>query len=323
MKRLEFSVPESLRGSRLDQALATWLPAELGREFSKSSVRKLIVAGAVYLNGKRVRIASKPLLPGAKLQVYLDEQKLKTPARVEFKLTPERVLFVDDAIIIVDKPAGVPTQPTLDDARSNLYREVQRYCEATWGAGAYVGLHHRLDRDTSGVILFTRDKAANSSIADQFASHTLQKTYVALCVDTRMGSARGRDPGRWVLKNHLKKSKGTSKRPAKMSGVKSGGDYAETSFHCLRALKLGDARVYLIEAQPRTGRMHQIRVHLAEHGLPILGDRLYGAPAQPAVPRILLHAARLEFAHPLKGERMAIESPVPKDFAEIIEGASP
>jgi 23S rRNA pseudouridine1911/1915/1917 synthase len=305
MKKLSLKATEAHRGMRLDHVLAEWLPTALGRPVSRALARKLIVAGAVYLNGKRVRIASKELLAGAKVEAWIDEAKLESggPARDRaFTLGPERVLFEDEWLIVVDKPPGLPTQPTLDEARDNLFAAVKRFLAAR-APHPYVALHHRLDRDTSGVIALAKHVDANAGLARAFAGREARKTYVAL-------TGPGREPPREV-RDFLGKLPGAGKR-ARFGAVRSGGDPAHTEFSVLERL----ARGFYLEARPLTGRTHQIRVHLAGVGLPILGDELYGGAG--GAPRLMLHARRLELPHPVTGEMLAVESAVPGDFSEML-----
>ena len=292
--------------------IALGLSADLGRVVSKGKARKLIVAGAVYLNGNRVRIASKSILPRAKIEVYLDEAKLLDSdgkaADLPFVMTAESILFEDDDLICVNKPPGLPTQPTLDEARANLFHSLKRFLSERSSTDAYVGLHHRLDRDTSGVILFTKRKEANFGVAELFKNHEIQKTYLALS-----SLKSGRAPQeKWRVKNFLGKS--TGKRNTYQS-VRSGGDPAITDFKRIWS----DSRLALIEAMPLTGRTHQIRIHLSEDGFPILGDATYGGiRAEFEVPRLLLHARRLTFKHPISNKELAVESPIPEDFLQCL-----
>ena len=233
-----------------------------------------------------------------------------------FAWTAERILFEDEWLIVVDKPAGLPTQPTLDAERSSVFGALQTFLAQRDGAEAYLGLHHRLDRDTSGVLLFTRDRRANAGATALFADKTAQKTYLALAAG---GPAGG--PDSWSVENTLGVV-GRVGKASKFGAVRSGGDPAQTSFR--RCERLPGA--WLVEAQPHTGRTHQIRVHLAEGGHPIFGDGLYGGPMQlrPAsgaaqtVPRVLLHAARLQFPHPVSGGTVDVRSELPADFAACL-----
>lgn len=316
-RKLTLQATESHRGQRLDQVLAQWLPEVLSRSLSKAKVRKLLIAGAIYLNGKRVRIASKIILPGARIDAYVDIDRLLADASSNdrpFAMTENEVLFEDEFLIAVNKPAGLPTQPTLDEARDNLFAAVKRFMaervKVSGGGLPYVGLHHRLDRDTSGVVLFTCDSKANAGVAELFSGHLAAKTYWALCARPRGAAIRRL----WEVKNYLGRLKSTGGKKALYGEVRSGGDFAHTDFRVLE--ELGD--VLWVEARPRTGRTHQIRVHLAEAGMPILGDLTYGG-SDRRVPRLMLHAASLEFVHPLTGASLKVESPMPEDFRQGVD----
>lgn len=230
-----------------------------------------------------------------------------------FSWTPERVLFEDEWLLVVDKPAGLPTQPTLDPSRASVFATLKEYLEQRDGGVRYLGLHHRLDRDTSGVLLLTKDQKANAGASALFAGKTIRKTYQAL---TGAGAA---GPEAWEVENYLGEI-GRVGKASKFGAVRSGGDPAQTSFRVLERWP----GALLIEARPHTGRTHQIRVHLAEGGYPIFGDAFYGGARQlPAgagggrvpVPRVMLHAAALEFLHPVTKVELAVRSPLPADFA--------
>ena len=267
------------------------------------------MAGAVYVNGRPVRIASKALSSGATIEAHVDVARLfddSTSRDKRFELTPDRILFEDDDLIIVDKPPGLPSHPTADEARDNLFAAVTRFVAQRDGvAQPYLGIHHRLDRDTSGVVLFTKSKRVNAAVADIFSKHKVVKIYQALTIPQRK-----RLDKEWTVKNHLGKISSKSKR-ARYGAVKSDGDSAETSFRVIAEYPHG----FWVEAIPKTGRTHQIRVHLSEDGLPILGDDLYGS-AEGQVPRLMLHATELRFPHPITGREISVKSPLPGDFEQ-------
>ncbi|MEK6580586.1 MAG: RluA family pseudouridine synthase, partial [Bdellovibrionota bacterium] len=282
-------------------------------------IRTLIVAGAVYLNGKRVGIASKELLPGVKVDVWIDREKLlKGPASSDrhFEMTERSILFEDDYLILVNKPPGLPTQPTLDEARDHLFASVKKFIGRRTGGEVYLGLHHRLDRDTSGVVLFTKKPEANAGAAKLFSEHLAQKTYVALSqISTSREIQQFQEA--WTVKNYLKRSGAKSKK-AHYQSVRSGGDFAHTDFRILEKFK----EVLYIEAKPKTGRTHQIRVHLSEQGLPILGDLNYGYREDHALvkaPRLMLHAVCLTFPHPIFNTSIVVQSPLPEDFCQCLQ----
>jgi len=312
IRKLKLITTGEHASKRLDHALADWLPEALRRPVSKAKTRKLVVAGAVYVNGKQVRIPAKTLVAGATIDAYVDPEKLfedSTSQDKRFELTRDRILFEDEDLFVIDKPSGLPAQPTLDKARDNLFAAVNRFLTSREGrAKPYVGVHHRLDRDTSGVVLFTESERVNAAIAETFSTRQAVKIYQAITVPHR-----GRLEKQWVITNRLGKISSKSKR-ARYGAVKD-GDAAETSFRVIAEYPRG----IWLEAIPRTGRTHQIRVHLAEYGLPILGDDLYGAANRGELaPRLMLHAAELIFPHPITGLKVSVKSPLPRDFEECL-----
>jgi RluA family pseudouridine synthase len=307
-QHIRFQVTSAHVGKRLDHYLAEVLPPKMGVDISRSKIRGLIVVGAVFLNKKRVRIASKELILGATVEIRIDLQKLQAdqPARNEkYELSDDHVLYEDSEIIIVNKPSGLPTQPTLDQARDHLFASVKRFMTKRDGRESYLGLHHRLDYETSGIVLFTKKQSANKWVSDLFRDRQIQKTYHAL-------TTLGKVEPEWEIENHLAREKKGTGKVQHMVPVTSGGDYAHTLFEHLSSTK----KCHLIEARPQTGRTHQIRVHLKESGIPIIGDILYGGPKSE---RVMLHAYQLEFFHPGLEKELKIECPPPEDFQKIFE----
>jgi 23S rRNA pseudouridine1911/1915/1917 synthase len=294
----------------LNVVLAEWLPEALGRPVSKSKVRKLIMAGAVYLNGSRVRNPSIQLTPGATVEARVDPAKLfgdLTSRDTKFDLTADRILFEDADLIVVDKPAGLPAHTTVDESRDNLLAAVTRFLAKRDGNPPYVGLHQRLDRDTSGVVLFTKSHGMNAAVGKMFSGHEAVKVYQALTTSSRRKLGK-----EWTIKNYIGKVSSKSKR-TKYGAVDSDGQSAETSF---RVIEQHPSGVW-IEATPKTGRTHQIRVHLSEYGLPILGDDLYGS--ETIAPRLMLHASELRFRHPVTGVETSLKSRLPEDFKQCLQ----
>jgi 23S rRNA pseudouridine1911/1915/1917 synthase len=213
-------------------------------------------------------------------------------------LGPERLLFADPHLVAIDKPAGIPAQATLTSDRGTLPELAAALL------GGPVTLVHRLDRETSGVTVLARSPEATLALAEAFRAGVPEKTYLALCLrppsppQGRIEAAIGRDPRRAGLRT-----------------ISPGGDAAATRY---RTLAIGHAA--LVEARPETGRTHQVRVHLAHLGAPLLGDPKYGGPRMVgavSVPRVMLHAARLELPHPVTGAPLRFEAPVPADFAAL------
>jgi RluA family pseudouridine synthase len=241
-------------------------------------------------NGQTVSIVIK----------ILDIKHVQKPPPAEFDLKFEDILFEDKNIIVVQKPIGVPTHPTLDPDRDSLLAGLKRYLLVRDGTLGYLGLHHRLDKDTSGLLLLSKKQSVNRHLAELFAERKIEKTYVAV-------TFAGKKPPTWSVKNHLARSTEDKK---KMVSVRSGGDLAITDF---KILKQKD-KFMMVQAQPRTGRTHQIRVHLSEDGLPILGDPIYFSKGSEKFDRLYLHAWKLKFPHPITKKEMVVESKIPKEF---------
>ena len=291
MKRLTLDVGSPDEGERIDRVIA----ARGG--ISRGEARRALDAGGVFLDGRRCKVAGRPVRAGQRVVVNLAEGGRATAAAEP--LARSRLLYADAEVAAIDKPAGVPSQPTLTTDRGTLPELVAGLL------GSPVTLVHRLDRDTSGVTVFGRTPAAAAALAAAFREGTPEKTYLALCArapaprEGRIDAALGKDPGRAGLRR-----------------VDPRGEPAATRYRTLRDGPLAA----LVEARPETGRTHQIRVHLAHLGAPLLGDARYGGPRRVGelpVPRVMLHARRLELLHPATGARLVLEAPVPEDFAAV------
>ena len=289
MKRLSLVVASADEGERLDRFIA----ARGG--ISRGLARRALDAGGVFLDGRRCKVSSRLVRAGQAVVVNLEEggRAAEPPPPLE----RARLLYADRDLVAVDKPPFVAAQPTLTHDRGTLPDLVQALL------GAPVTLVHRLDRETTGVTVFARTAAAASALAEAFRAGGPEKTYLALCgrapapPEGRIDAPLGKDPTRPGLRR-----------------VDPAGDPAATRYRTLRA----SDRAALVEARPETGRTHQIRVHLASVGAPILGDPRYGGArrvGELAIPRVLLHARRLELDHPATGARLVLEAPVPEDLA--------
>ena len=283
-------------GIRLAAFLEAWLPGALGPAAFAGGLRTLVMAGAVTVDGRPFRRPGAAAAPGGRVVARVDASRLGPPAgerEVALAFGPDRFLYRDASVLVADKPAGLPMHATADASRPNLYDLVRGLLRSEGAAEPYLGLHQRLDRETSGAVLFTLDPAANAPIARALATgEGIAKTYHALCAPHRLGLPRAwRDDG----------------------PLGDGGPLARTAFTVLRTLPAA----LLVEARPETGRKHQIRIQLAGRGAPILGDLRYGAEAG-AARRVMLHAHRLAFRHPATGETVTVTSPYPPDFAAVL-----
>jgi RluA family pseudouridine synthase len=221
------------------------------------------------------------------------------------------VLYRDAYLLAIDKPAGLPSQSTPDPGRDHAVAWVERLLQSENPATKpYVALHHRLDRDTTGVLLFAIHRDANAGLSRVFSEHLAQKTYIAIA---EMPGAATPISEEWTVDNFLAVKK-IARSGSRTDAVRSGGDRAITQFRILQRL----ARVLVVEALPRTGRTHQIRAHLSQSGLPIVGDKLYGAGRGPWADRVLLHALRLQLPHPVSGAPLVLEAPLPEDMQRYL-----
>ncbi|MBU0935712.1 MAG: RluA family pseudouridine synthase [Spirochaetes bacterium] len=335
---------------RIDDFLASALPAELAAYcdsslVSRTKIRRLLLKGMVQVAGRSEVIPGRRVRPGQTVLVRIDLQSFlheRQPDDTVFTAGPDSIIFEDEDLLVVNKPAGLPVDRTMKADRVNLYAEMRLYleqrdtgtCNKTAGEspaagsepaatarfgqdaqdgqeGQYLALQHRLDRDTSGLVLFVKNPAVNKNVHDLFMQRRIHKTYLALCSPISKKIADN-----FEIINSLARIS-PSGSAAKWASVDAGGQSAHTAFQIKRRFSLG----FLIQAQPFTGRTHQIRVHLSEAGLPIYGDTLYGGSARIAtwsVPRCLLHAARLDFPHPRDGRKISLFAPNPVDFDEAI-----
>lgn len=274
-RRERFEVAPDDEGLRLDQVLARRIAG-----LSRRRARLLVDLGGVFVDRARVKVASRPVRAGqvieAVLGSVLDRAGDEAPP-------PEVPIVHEDAdLVVVDKPAGLVTAPTPESDRGNLLDFLTRR-----GAGP-VWLVHRIDRMTSGLLVFARTPEANRALGDLFARHDVEREYRAVVAGVPTDQ--------------------TIDRPID-------GKRAVTHVRVLEAL----AGAALVSARLETGRTHQIRIHLAGIGHPVLGDAQHGGEVArrftPRPPRLALHAAVLGFVHPRTGEALRFESPLPPDLA--------
>ena len=310
--------------SELAQTVSTYIEKSAAVSLSNSKIRRMIVAGAVSVDGLQIRRPSYELLRGQTICIEFDKEKFffeKQADDIAFEMTAADVLYEDEDLIAVNKPAFLPTEETIvgGEKRDCLHAAVVRYL---WAKSAlrnppYVGIMHRLDRETSGVILFTKTRAVNAAVHEMFEKRAVQKIYRAVCaISEKTGrtqeSLRLEEDSTFFVENHIGRISPKSAR-AKWGALNAtqGGLYARTDFTVLERTVIGGIPAVKIEARPLTGRTHQIRVHLASVGLPILGDALYGAPEYT---RTMLHAQRLTFQHPVNGKTITVSAPLPEGF---------
>ncbi len=282
-------------GERLDVFVARSVPG-----LTRARVQRLIDAGHVAVAGYRAR-ASLRLAPGQIVRVDV-------PPPTDGAAAPEDIpldmLYEDADVLAVNKPAGMTVHPAPGHATATLVNAILAHCTDLSGVGGVLrpGIVHRLDRDTSGVILVAKNDDAHHALSRQLRDRTIEKTYVALVEGTPR-------PAEGVIDAPIARDPRNRRRMA----VVEGGRASVTEYRVVERLPGAS----LLDVRPKTGRTHQIRVHLAAIGHPIVGDRLYGKPSK-LIARQFLHAARIVFAHPRTGARMEIEAPLAGDLAAAL-----
>ena len=295
---------------RLDKVLAD----ETG--LSRERVKALIADGAVEIGGRRAASASARVSPGDRYSVALPPPvPLDTPAQD----IPLDVVFEDEHLIVVNKPAGLVVHPAAGNLDGTLVNALLHHC-----AGRLSGINgtlrpgivHRIDKDTSGLLVVAKSDAAHEGLARQFADHSIERTYLAVT------GGQPRPPsGR--IEGRIGRSDSNRKKMAVIPDTSTRGKHAVTHYRTLRALD----HAALVECRLETGRTHQVRVHLASIGNALLGDPVYGktpAPLRPILAELdfrrqALHAASLGFIHPATGERLGFAAELPADIAELID----
>jgi 23S rRNA pseudouridine1911/1915/1917 synthase len=301
-----FTVPTERAGTRLDRYLAATVPG-----LSRTRAQALIERGQVRVNGRLGR-ASLALEAGQQVEVKGEAAGSQEPAHtpLESEAIPVPIVYEDAYLLVIDKPAGLVVHPAPGYPSGTLVNALLGRLAPTIGgtseAALRPGVVHRLDKDTSGLMVVARDDATLASLATQMKERRTVKRYLAL-VEGRMPVPEG------VIEAPIGRDPSQRQRMALVS-VAGGGREARTRFRVLREAR-GRS---LLELQLETGRTHQIRVHLAAVGHPVVGDPTYGRPQAPRPPRQFLHAAHLEFDHPATGTWMIFDAPLPADLAAFL-----
>jgi 23S rRNA pseudouridine1911/1915/1917 synthase len=285
---------------RLDKFLTAALP-----QHSRARLQGLVKAGRVTVNGRAVSKTGHTLLGGESITV---EVPAAEPTSLEPETIPLDVVFENDDVIVINKPAGLVVHPAAGHARGTLVHAVLAHAPEIEGVGGELrpGLVHRLDKDTSGLILLAKNERAQRALQQQFQSRDVKKTYIAL-VDGHPPTSTGR------VDAPIGRDPRERKRMAVVSAAK--GRAAVTEYRVVEKF----AQHSLIEANPLTGRTHQIRVHLAFIGCPIVGDRVYGKKRSTLpLERHFLHAARLIVQLPGEEQPRTFETPLPEELENLL-----
>ncbi|MGB0369720.1 MAG: RluA family pseudouridine synthase [Opitutales bacterium] len=302
-ERFEFEVPERVRkAERVDKVLA----AEFS-DRSRSQIQRALDAGLILREdgvlAKKAKVAAGDILSVS--WVAAVEQSAE-PVDI-----PLEVLFEDEHMIAVSKPVGMVTHPGVGTGPDTLVHALLFHCQgklASVGAPDRPGIVHRLDKETSGIIVVAKTDKAYHALVEQFSERSMRKIYQALAIGVPTEEA-----------GSVKQPIGRHPVHRTRMAVVPNGKFAHTDWSLVRAL--GD-RAALMSCHIHTGRTHQIRVHMQHLGHPLLGDANYGFKTNRlpgvAVPRVMLHAHTLELNHPVEKRRMALEAPIPEDFLSLI-----
>ena len=286
-------------GERADQLIARLVP-----ELTRSAAQRLLEEGAVTLSGAPVKKNYKTA-PGDVLEVVLPEAQ---PVDLVPQDIPLSVVYEDDDVIVIDKPVGLVVHPAAGHPDGTLVNALLYHCgDSLSGINGDLrpGIVHRIDRDTSGLLIAAKNDFAHLALAEQLQDHSLYREYEAVCV------------------GGLREDEGTVDAPIgrhptdrkKMCVDRKGGRRAVTHWSVLERFP-GYTHV---QCRLETGRTHQIRVHMASIGHPLLGDTVYGAKKPwPGLAGQCLHARRLSFIHPRTGERVTVECPLPDYFMQVL-----
>ena len=308
------------KGWRLDRFLAMKLT-----DLSRSRLQSLIEAGAVSQGGRTIRDANHRIKPGETYEIAVPPPVPAEPVGQDIPLT---VVYEDDDLIVIDKPVGLVVHPAAGNLDGTLVNALIAHCGGSLagvGGVARPGIVHRLDKDTSGLLVAAKNERAMRSLAKQFAAHTIERAYHAVVWGCpRIGEGR--------IETQIGRNPFDRKR---MGVLRGGGKEARTRYKVIERFGPRERPfASLIECRLETGRTHQIRVHLAHLGHPLIGDATYGRSRQPPrpktpaeeqaygaageFPRQALHAFLLGFKHPSLHKNLRFESPWPADLSALI-----
>lgn len=299
------ALPEELQGLRLDQALARALP-----QYSRARLQSWIEAGAIQVDGRRLRAKDK-VVGGERVQI---EARLEVDQQVAPEVMPLEIVFKDRALFVINKPPGMVVHPGAGNARHTLQNALLAL-DPKLAVVPRAGLVHRLDKDTSGLLVVARTPEVHTTLVAALAEREIERHYIAICSGVMTGGGTIDEP--------IGRHRSLRTRMA----VRSDGRPSVTHYRLMERFRAHT----LLHVELESGRTHQIRVHLAHIGYPVVGDPVYGgrrrfpAAASPALiaelesfKRQALHAARLKLAHPVTGKEIEWEAPLPADMAHLV-----
>ena len=293
-------VPEEASGKRLDYFLAGYF----SDKFSRTKIKEFILAGKATVNGAKVKpnfILAKDHTVATDFQDFSE-----VPTRAEN--IPIRVVYEDDDFLVVDKPAGMVVHPAHGNLTGTLVNALLHHAKSLSKLGGDIrsGIVHRLDKNTSGLLVVAKNDHAHERLADQFKRHKVEKVYWAVV--------------KGVVEHEEMRSEAplgrsfSDRRKVIIRREEGGGKKAKTDFKVLKRFR----NATLLEVRPQTGRTHQIRVHLKHLGYPVLGDKEYGT-ASHLINRQALHAKSLSFTHPRTKKRVSFDSDLPADMQQLLK----
>lgn len=295
----EFVIEEGYAGLRLDKAIALKFT-----DLSRTNIQRLIEDEKVFVNGKKAKASYKVEI-GDKIQVEEIEAK---EISLEAQDIPLDIIYEDNDIIVVNKQKGLVVHPANGNPDGTLVNAIMNICkDSLSGIGGEIrpGIVHRLDKDTSGLIIIAKNDKAHIHLSEQIKNHEVKKTYIALV--------------RGIVKENeatINMPIGRSTKDRKKMAVSKNGKNAITHFKVIKRYE----NYTLLEIKIETGRTHQIRVHMSHIGYPVVGDAVYSNGKNPfGVIGQMLHAAKLTFKHPITNEELNLEAPLPEYFKEVLD----
>jgi 23S rRNA pseudouridine1911/1915/1917 synthase len=297
---ISITIDDEIEGARLDKALSFSLP-----ETSRTYLQKLIEMGMVSVNGISIFSKKYPVKRDDVIIINLPEPEVLNVLPENLNL---KIVYEDNDLLVVDKPKGMVVHPAAGNLSGTLVNGILYHCKdqlSTINGVIRPGIVHRIDKDTTGLLMVAKNDLSHHSLAGQLSAHTITRGYMAIVYNNfqedqgRIDAPIGRDPA-----NRLRQ---------KVTDLNA--KEAITNYKVIERL----GKYNLIEARLETGRTHQIRVHMSYKGHPLLGDYVYGPKKNPfAIDGQLLHAYLLGFVHPRTGEYMEFESPLPEEFQRVL-----
>lgn len=301
--QIQIVVKEGDEGKRLDSYIST-----VKEELSRMTVKRLVEENKITVNQRYVKPAYL-VQQGDIIQIELEEPKETT---LKAQDIPISVIYEDKDILVVNKPKGLVVHPANGNPDGTLVNAILALCkDSLSGIGGEIrpGIVHRLDKDTSGLLIVAKNDVAHIKMSEQIKNREVKKTYIAL--------VRGFVPEQEAT---IDMPIGRSNKDRKKMAVTKDGKQAITHFRVLGRFRTQNASYTLLEIKIDTGRTHQIRVHMAEIGHPVIGDMVYSnGKNEFGVEGQCLHAQKLEFKHPITGKQMKLEAPLPDYLKEILE----